>query len=152
LAEIRINNDGSLGEYEHQVLSILQSSADRVNFGNVATAKGGTQKELSVHRLFRCMSVLYAHGGVMTCDEIARETGASAVVAQTPMATEVLSRYTGKRIAPNNVNKILRPVPALAKRSEMSGGAAIRVQYSITNSGRAYIRLMRTHAERGRRP
>lgn len=53
---------------------------------------------------------------------------------------ESLTRETGAPIRHNNVNKVLKAVPELAIRMEMQGS---RLRYRISDSGRAYLRLLR---------
>jgi hypothetical protein len=81
------------------------------------------------------LEILDQSGAIMTCDDI------SQITATTPtLATVGSERYVGKAITANNVNKILKALPELARRFEAHNET---LRYSITDAGRAYLRLMR---------
>lgn len=137
-ADIRIVNEGTLLDYENQVSAVLKGTSQYIHGLSLDTRPPYL---LSVHRLFRCLSILAAQNRSMTCDEIEEIT---ALQEEQPPANGGGSRYTGKRITHNNVNKILKAAPELAERIELPGE---RLRYRITESGNAYIRLMNEYAK-----
>src|SRR5262249_5496421 len=66
-----------------------------------------------------------------------------AILAQAnrPLTTEEIAIQTQKAGLPirhNNINKVLKGVPELARRLELPQN---RLRYEVTNAGRAYVRL-----------
>jgi dephospho-CoA kinase len=141
-ANIRIINEGAIEEYERQITSVLANPENPDALG--VTVNVSPRHELSIHRLYRCLSILERNARAMSCDEIEDITAREEEIKGDPQG----SRYTGKRITQNNVNKVLKTVPELARRIE-TGQA--RVQYKITDSGRAYLRLMEVYSKEDRR-
>lgn len=133
-ADVRINNEGTLADFDTQVRSVLGNAADRPRVAGVTTDIQPAHR-IEVHRAFRCLEILGQSGAIMTCDDI------SQITATTPtLATVGSERYVGKAITANNVNKILKALPELARRFEAHNET---LRYSITDAGRAYLRLMR---------
>ena len=137
-ADIAITNEGTLADYETQVLEVLKGTPQFVHGVSLNTRPPHL---LSIHRLFRCLAILDEQGSPMTCDEIESVTASQEEQVSVNTGT---ARYTGKKITHNNVNKILKTAPELAHRIEESGA---RVRYGITESGKAYIRLMRQYSK-----
>jgi hypothetical protein len=84
---------------------------------------------LQVHRLYRCLAVLASTGTPMTPAEIAVRAGGASNG----------SRYSGRPITGNNVNKILKAARGLATRTQRS---RYETSYQITNIGRSYLRAI----------
>ena len=140
-ADIKIINEGSIADYEKQVLAVM-ANPDEPEAGGISI-KVKPRHNLPIHRLFRCLTILEAFDRPMTCDEIEEVTLRQETLKFqdfNPPENE-LPRYIGRRITQNNVNKVLKEAPELAQRIE---APSQRVQYAITDTGRAYIRLMKT--------
>jgi len=119
-ADIRIRNEGTMEEYLQQIDSIISEGASR---GRIGIANRVHSTRLSMNsQLSRCLLALERSGRAMDCSEIEGETA-----------------DTGRAIRFNNVNKILKRFPELAQRIELGGE---NVRYSITSSGRTYLRLL----------
>jgi len=129
IADTRIVNEGSMEDFKRQIDALMTGSQlDAV--GGVSVA-AGLAEAAEKTQLFRSLRVLDQGGRPMTCDEI-----------------EEITARTGTRIRHNNVNKVLKRVPELARRIETEG---VRVRYEIQNAGRAYLRYMlRTEQNRQR--
>jgi inosine/xanthosine triphosphate pyrophosphatase family protein/dephospho-CoA kinase len=123
IADIKIENEGTNKDYRIQALSIFSSSS---NMDYPGLSLGPPPINLRTHRLFRCLSILAESGNVMTCKEIENAS------AKSP---------DRKKISDNNVNKVLKNFPGLAKRFETEPEL---VRYTITDAGRAYLRVMKT--------
>jgi inosine/xanthosine triphosphate pyrophosphatase family protein/dephospho-CoA kinase len=120
IADIRLMNEDSVGEFHARVDAIATSTA-KIDMPGVAYAVQHQSSENS--QVFRSLEVLETAGRPLDCGEI------SGAVFR-----------AGTSIRPNNINKVLKRVPELATRIEMPG---IRVRYNITDIGRAYLRLWR---------
>lgn len=121
LADIRIENEGTLEDYETRIAAIAREDLASPNSGveTMLHPRHGTES----NQLFRCLEALDRAARPLDCGEIERLTSES-----------------GLRIRHNNANKVLKAAPELAVRLEMPGS---RVRYSISDSGRAYLRLLR---------
>jgi inosine/xanthosine triphosphate pyrophosphatase family protein/dephospho-CoA kinase len=118
-ADIRITNEGTLDEYFGQIGAVLSGLTESV----VGVSKSVVSGRLSERsQLVRCLKALAIDGRSMDCHEISLAT-----------------TLTGASIRFNNVNKILKRYPALAQRFDMKEE---RVRYKITESGRAYLRMI----------
>ena len=141
-ADIRITNEGSLDDYRGQVVSVLRE--ERGSLAPGVSVDVGPRHQLYVHRLFRCLWILFESERAMTCEEIEELSDWHSDEGHGKRADSQERRYRGKRITHNNVNKVLKAVPALAQRVETGSD---RIRYVITDAGRAYVRLMAFKAE-----
>ena len=145
-ADVKITNEYSRDVFSSQVMSV-SNDPDHPIAG--VSVNIGPRRVLAVHRLFRCLSILAKTGRAMTCEEIEEKTEANGLPSPESEMSEDNNmerkpRHTGKRITHNNVNKILKQAPELAQRLETNFD---RIRYKITDTGRAYIRLMQKFAE-----
>ena len=145
-ADVKITNEASLDVYSSKVMSVVNDPDHPIAGVSVNTRP---RHVLAVHRLFRCLSILAETGRTMTCEEIEEKTETEGLHSSESEMSEDHNierkpRHTGKRITPNNVNKILKQAPELAQRLETNFD---RIRYKITDTGRAYIRLMQKFAE-----
>lgn len=120
LADIRIENEGTLKEYFNQI-DVL-NSGDSLNETTGISKNRGPRHGFNVNRINRCLQILKQANRSLDCKEIEIETS-----------------KTGVKILHNNVNKVLKVIPGLVKRYELEG---TKVKYSILESGRTYLRLM----------
>lgn len=118
-ADVRILNEGGLEEYWAQVDAVVSRHRDQLPPGVSLSVR--PRHALEQNQLYRTLAVLAHANRPLTTEEIAIET-----------------RAGGQPIRHNNVNKVLRRVPELARRLELPHN---RLRYEITNAGRAYIRL-----------
>jgi inosine/xanthosine triphosphate pyrophosphatase family protein/dephospho-CoA kinase len=116
IADVRIMNEGDLDEYWLQVDAVVAGSITRTR----GIAAKPHRLNTSTDQVLRCLQALEAVAHPMTTDEIEHW-----------LATH------GRAIRPNNANKMLKRVPALARRLELDG---TRVRYDITDAGRSYLR------------
>ncbi len=146
-ADVKISNEDSKDVYHSQIQSALNGAPHTAPGVSVNV---GPRHQLSVHRLFRCLSILSETGQAMTCEEIEERTKGNGKLLNSQLEagqnsnTGGISRFTGKRITHNNVNKVLKQAPELAQRLEADFD---RVRYKVTDTGRAYIRLMQKYAD-----
>jgi dephospho-CoA kinase/inosine/xanthosine triphosphate pyrophosphatase family protein len=119
-ADIRILNERSEEDLKAWVQE-RQSLFDERHEGGLSKIR---ERRLAPaeNRIYRCLKALSLSGNAMTCEEV-----------------EDASAGTGTRIRFNNVNKVLKNVPELARRIEQQGA---RVRYEITGAGTAYVRFM----------
>ncbi|MEK9139691.1 MAG: non-canonical purine NTP pyrophosphatase [Nitrospirota bacterium] len=120
-ADIRVTNEGTLQDYWQQIEFLLRNDTGD-SFRGVSR-RVHPRHGLKDNQLYRCLLVMGEEGRPLSCDEIQKLTGAS-----------------GQSIRHNNANKVLKRVPELANRFELSGE---RVRYEIAAAGRAYIRYMK---------
>jgi len=118
VADIVIENEGSLAEYHTQIRAVLEGAT------TAGVTRSTGDRRLVEGQLFRLLDTLTATGMPMGTDELEDATNA-----------------TGSRIRHNNANKVLKKVPALATRFDLSGS---RVRYQVTEHGRALVRLRQT--------
>lgn len=118
LADITIENEGTLENYHRQIDSLMTSSQVR---GVSGVSRSSDSMQFAERtQLLRCLRALDEAGRPQSCDEIEEWTARS-----------------GPKIRHNNANKVLKRVPELARRIESKD---TRVRYEIQNSGRAYLR------------
>ncbi len=122
-ADVRVINEGSLEDY-YAAIDALITKPDLKYTTRVSE---NVQPRISNedNQLFRCLTALDAAGRPLSCDEI-----------------QARSAQGGHVVRHNNANKVLKRVPALARRLEVEGA---RVRYDITNAGRAYLRYLVRH-------
>jgi dephospho-CoA kinase/inosine/xanthosine triphosphate pyrophosphatase family protein len=118
LAHASITNEGSYDEFYASIDAL--SAAIPVDKPGRRLA-GVRSKDTA--QLFRALTALEEIGRAASTDEVQRGTAT-----------------TGPEIRQNNVNKVLKRVPSLARRLTADD---TRVRYVITDSGRAYLRLLR---------
>ena len=124
---MRIVNDGRLAQFHEQIDALLARRHDVAGVDIAMRPRHGPDH----NQLFRCLAILEVEGRPLSCDEIQR-----------------LSANDGQVIRHNNANKVLKTVPALAKRIDPGAtGDVSRVQYEVLEAGRTYLALMR--ARRG---
>lgn len=113
LADVRVENVYSEEEYASQIAKVLGVRG--------AAARGVTHVERRLEReksqLYRCLLVLRRVGRPLTTQELSALSGESTILH-------------------NNVNKMLKRYPELARRQESPGA---NVRYSITERGLAFI-------------
>jgi inosine/xanthosine triphosphate pyrophosphatase family protein/dephospho-CoA kinase len=125
-ADISIPNDGSIEAYADKVRATLLQAA---------TSQGLTSIRIDAHKArlesetLRALSALSALGRAATCEEIAARTAA----------------IDGKQIRIYNVNRALKRVPELATRIEQKTD---KLRYTITETGRSFVDLMREYSDR----
>lgn len=127
-ADIRILNEGPLGEFQKQVDAVVANPETPCFPGisvNIKPRHGENENQL-----YRCLTALQLAGHPLTCEEI-----------------EEITRRSGKPILHNNANKVLKKVPELVKRLEIEGS---RLRYEILAPGRAYTRLLGEWSKRQR--
>ena len=137
LADVQIDNEGSLDGYCGQIDSLLEG-LDRPgearefaeDFYGVPGLFRVRSEGIAERRSFRCLEALEMCGGVAMCAEI------RAKILAGVEAAEVSSRH---------VNWVLSNLPALARRDVERG----RMQYQILSAGRAYVEAVRTKVSRG---
>jgi inosine/xanthosine triphosphate pyrophosphatase family protein/dephospho-CoA kinase len=125
LADVRVVNEGTLADYWEQIDSLVGSEGKAVAG---ISRRVHPRHDLSENQIYRCLLILNEAGRSLSCDEI-----------------EALTTKSGSSIRHNNVNKVLKRVPELAKRFDFGRE---RVRYEITNAGRAYIRYMKSRPVR----
>ena len=123
-ADFKVTNDRTLEEYWQQIDSIF--APDQPSMPGV-TRSGITRSALDGNQIYHCLRILNQAGTPLTCGQI-----------------EETSVAEGKRIRQNNANKVLKMVPELAKRLEMTGSL---LRYHITDAGRAYLRYCRARVQ-----
>ncbi len=116
IADVRITNEGDLEEFQSQIDSVITGSIT----GKRGVAAKPRKIDTSTDQVFRSLQALQAAGHALTTEEI----------------EQWLSTHD-RPIRPNNANKRLKRVPALARRFELEG---TRVRYDITDAGRSYLR------------
>jgi inosine/xanthosine triphosphate pyrophosphatase family protein/dephospho-CoA kinase len=127
LAEIRIVNEGNLHEYQRQVDAVIAYRSDESGVDLAAHPR----HRPAHHQLYRCLKILAEAKVALQCDQV-----------------EALSSELGRvGIRHNNANKVLKLVPALARRLDPPDGTAgdqdsARVRYEITSAGRTYLFLL----------
>lgn len=121
MADIKVVNERTIGEFLDNVDGIAAEAITAAT-PNVSVMLRPRHAS-ATNQLFRSLEVLERAGRPLECGEIESMTGEA-----------------GTRIRHNNVNKVLKAVPELATRMEMEGN---RLRYRITDSGRAYLRLLR---------
>lgn len=122
LADIRITNESSLEDYYGRIAAIMTGNPDMEVSGVSTMIKPRYGSE--ANQLLRALEALEQAARPLDCAEIQDATGRS-----------------GFPVRHNNANKVLKAAPELAQRIEMPGS---RVRYNISDSGRAYLRIMRT--------
>jgi inosine/xanthosine triphosphate pyrophosphatase family protein/dephospho-CoA kinase len=127
-ADARVINEGSLDDYYAAIDALIT----KPDLKYTARVSGNVQPRISNedNQLFRCLNILDAAGRPLSCDEI-----------------QIRTDQGGHVVRHNNANKVLKRVPALARRLEVEGA---RVRYDITNAGRAYLRYLARHIEEHR--
>ena len=125
-ADVRLENEGTMQDYYRQIDAVITGTGIR-NVPGIATDVH-PRHESERNQLYRCLLALSEASRPLTCGEI-----------------EEVTRRTGRSIRHNNVNKVLKRVPELARRLELGGS---RVRYEILSAGRAYVRLMLARAAR----
>lgn len=121
MADVKVVNERTMEEFLRTVDDIAAEAISETT-PNVSVMLRPRHATGS-NQLFRSLEVLERAGRPLECGEI-----------------EVITGATGTRIRHNNVNKVLKTVPELATRMDMEGN---RLRYMITDSGRAYLRLLR---------
>lgn len=119
LADVRIENEQSIDEYYQQVDAVMAGAAAGVK--GVATNLSPRVEEAR-NQLHRCLGALAHASRPLTCDEIA-----------------ALAAAGRKPLRPNNVNKILKSAPELARRLDDGRN---KVRYEVLPAGRAYLRFL----------
>ncbi|MEZ4225049.1 MAG: non-canonical purine NTP pyrophosphatase [Polyangiaceae bacterium] len=119
LASVRIENEQSLDGFYDQIDAVMAGATSEVK--GVATNLSPRVEEKR-NQLHRCLSALEHASRPLTCDEIA----ALAPAGRRPLR-------------PNNVNKILKGAPELARRLDDGQN---KIRYEILPAGRAYLRFL----------
>jgi inosine/xanthosine triphosphate pyrophosphatase family protein/dephospho-CoA kinase len=127
-ADIRIVNEGSLDDYFGSVESVITKPDQRHAAGVSDSIRPRIPN--NDNQLFRCLVALDSAGRPLACDEIQQRT-----------------TIDGQPVRHNNANKVLKRVPALARRLDAEG---TRVRYEITNAGRSYLRYLQRYIEDSR--
>jgi inosine/xanthosine triphosphate pyrophosphatase family protein/dephospho-CoA kinase len=135
-ADIKVVNEGTYDYFTAQIQAVVDNP--RAPRWSGVSSNVRPRHKLHVHRLYRCLNILERGGRAMTCEEISHESSTRAT-----KGAERTRRYIGKAITANNVNKILKQVPELAKRIE---AVRARVRYKLTDAGAAYLRLVRLYS------
>lgn len=122
-AEFRIVNESTIEDYYRVIDALIAGAHTRETVGLSSNVNPRISSE--DNQLFRCLAALSDAGRPLACDEIQART-----------------TKRGHAVRHNNANKVLKRVPALARRLDAYGD---RVRYEITNSGRAYLRYLTRH-------
>jgi hypothetical protein len=118
-ADLRITNEGTLEDFFRQVDALLGGQDQGHVVGVSVEPHSARKSERS--QLLRCLRALAALGRSVDCNEIS-----DATITFGPV------------IRFNNVNKILKRYPQLARRIEVPGE---KVLYQVTECGRTYLRM-----------
>jgi inosine/xanthosine triphosphate pyrophosphatase family protein/dephospho-CoA kinase len=124
LADLKITNEDSLDEY---LVAVAAAFDQQDESGYSVQLEVAPRYAPPYNRVYRCLKVLAESNAPMTTEEL-------------QLATE----GTGKLITHNNVNKVLKNVPELARRINVRRS---RVTYEITSAGRSYVRLIDKRGE-----
>lgn len=126
MADIKVVNERTIEEFLRNVDEIASEAiTDATPSVSIMLRP---RHAAATNQLFRSLEILEKAGRPLECQEI-----------------ESMTRGTGTAIRHNNVNKVLKTVPELANRIEIRG---TRLRYRITDSGRAYLRLLRQADQR----
>jgi dephospho-CoA kinase/inosine/xanthosine triphosphate pyrophosphatase family protein len=128
LADIKIQNEGSLDEYNARIAAVASDDLT----GHLPGVSTMLQPRFGsdANQLFRCLEALEQAARPLDCGEI-----------------ESATTDSGFPVRHNNANKVLKAAPELVIRIEMPRS---RVRYRISDSGRAYLRVMRNRDSRRR--
>ena len=124
LADVCIENEGSMEEFCSQIEAIVDRQAEGISGVSRKTHDVPT---IMAGRLFRCLCVLEKAAGPRSCPEI----GNATAMDDSPVSNR------SERISARHVNWVLRDVPELARRIDARGD---RVRYELMPAGRAYLR------------
>ena len=125
-ANVRVTNEWTLDDYKKQIDAVIAGQWAGKISGVSDQIHSARKSERS--QLYRCLLALDMEGRALDCSEIEKVTGRS-----------------GTEIRFNNANKMLKRYPELARRLELKGE---RVRYQITDSGRTYLRLLKSEVEK----
>lgn len=117
VADVTIENEGTIEDYHVRIDEV-------VDYAVAPETKEAPQRAATLNgQLFRCLAVLALERRALDCAEISAGT----------------SRF-GRPIRHNNVNKILKRVPSLAKRYE-ARSAGDHVTYEIQEGGLLFLQM-----------
>lgn len=132
IADVRIENEGSMEDYYSQIRSIVSRDAQPVAG---VSREPVNVKAVVATRLFRCLEVLEHADSPLSSQEIADRTAAQA--------NSGLQRI--EKVSARHANWILRDFPEFARRVDAHGA---RIHYELLPAGRAYLRSIREMVER----
>jgi inosine/xanthosine triphosphate pyrophosphatase family protein/dephospho-CoA kinase len=133
LADIVVENEGSLKEFYEQIDALLAGTYEKVSAMSETTSRA---KRLRGTRLFRCLKSLDRFSEPATSAEIS-----DATIEET--ATVEAETLTTK-ISPRHVNWILSKFPELARRVEVKGDV---IRYRIMPAGKALVEMVSSVGE-----